>query len=94
MSGSSGDLSTGISRRRAPRARFWLEVALTAASGLLLVVTFAWRNWIEALGFDPDNHNGSFEWASVAMLLVVTLGFAAITRAEWHRNSPVEGALS
>ena len=94
MSDSSGDISTGTSRRGAPRARFWLEGALTVVSMLLLVVTFFWWNWLEALGFDPDNNNGSFEWAIVAILVVVTLGFAAITRAEWSRHSPLEGALS
>jgi hypothetical protein len=52
------------------RIRFWVEAGLAALSGFLGILTLFTRDWIEALtGFDPDNHNGSFEWMIVAMLL-------------------------
>jgi DMSO/TMAO reductase YedYZ heme-binding membrane subunit len=79
------------SRRRSSsaelRTRFWIECVLTALSGFLLVLTFFWRDWIEAFGFDPDSHNGSLEWMIVGVLVVLTLAFAVLTRAEWHRHA-------
>ena len=72
------------------RARFWLEAALASLCGFLAVLTLFWRDWIEALtGFDPDHHNGSFEWLIVAGLfagLRASSGVAA--RGEWRRPRP------
>jgi hypothetical protein len=68
------------------RWRFWLELLLASAIGLLGLVTLVWRDWIEAVfGFDPDRHSGSVEWLIVFGLLAAasTLGVAA--RAEWRR---------
>jgi hypothetical protein len=68
------------------RARLWVEGGLAALSGFLAILTLFTRDWIEALtGFDPDNHNGSFEWAIVAMLLLVCILFSIAARADWRR---------
>lgn len=33
-----------------------------------------WRDWSEALtGFDPDEHDGSFEWVIVIGLLLIAV---------------------
>ncbi len=72
------------------RARFWLEAALASLWGFLAVLTIFKRDWIEAVtGFDPDHHNGSFEWAIVAGLLVLCVAVGVIARAEWRRPRAV-----
>lgn len=73
----------------AVRARFWLETALASLCGLLAVLTLFRRDWIEALtGFDPDHHNGSFEWAIVACLFAACLLAGLAARTEWRRPRP------
>ena len=68
------------------RARFWLEAGLASLCGFLAVLTLFWRDWIEALtGFDPDHHNGSFEWAIVVGLLLVSVLVGIVARGEWRR---------
>lgn len=68
------------------RARLWVEGGLAALSGFLAILTLFTRDWVEALtGFDPDNHNGSFEWVIVAMLLLVCILFSIAARADWRR---------
>jgi undecaprenyl pyrophosphate phosphatase UppP len=68
------------------RARFWIESATGSVCGVLAVLTVFWRDWIEALtGFDPDHHNGSFEWAIVVALLIVCAAAGSLARAEWRR---------
>jgi hypothetical protein len=68
------------------RMRFWAEAGLAALCGFLAILTLFTRDWVEALtGFDPDNHNGSFEWMIVAALLLVCILFSIAARADWHR---------
>jgi hypothetical protein len=68
------------------RIRFWLQVALSAAALLLMVVTLISREWIEFLtGWDPDHGNGAFEWVVVAALGLVAIGLGVSARAEWRR---------
>jgi len=68
------------------RIRFWVEAGLAALCGFLAILTLFTRDWVEALtGFDPDNHNGSFEWVIVAALLVVCILFSIAARADWRR---------
>jgi hypothetical protein len=51
------------------RRRFWTEIGLGAASFVLLVLTAAWPEWIEAIfGVEPDGGSGALEWALVAVL--------------------------
>jgi hypothetical protein len=72
------------------RSRFWLELALSPACGLAAVVTLFWRDWIEAVtGFDPDHHNGSFEWMIVAGLGLAALLVGRAARREWRRSRAV-----
>ena len=75
------------------RARFWLEATIASLCGFLAVLTLFWRDWIEALtGFDPDHHNGSFEWLIVAGLFAVCVLLGAAARGEWRRSRPAVAA--
>lgn len=57
-------------------SRLRLESALAVASGTLCVLTFVWRDWIEAVfRVDPDGHSGALEWAIVAVLLAAFATF-------------------
>lgn len=68
------------------RARFWIETALAALTGALVVLTLFWHDWLEALGFDPDNHSGAAEWLIVGALFVLFVAFAVSARLEWRRQ--------
>jgi len=68
------------------RARFWLESGLAGLCAVLATATVFWRDWIEALtGFDPDHHNGSFEWTIVAALFTASALIGLAARTEWGR---------
>jgi hypothetical protein len=72
--------------RRRPRARFWAEAFLASVSGVFLILTLLWKDWIEIVfGVDPDHHNGSVEWLIVAVSLVVTVVFFVLAQLEWRR---------
>jgi hypothetical protein len=76
----AGNMSSNLS------PLFWLEAALAAACGILALVTLITRDWIEALtGFDPDQHNGSVEWAIVVALALACVLLAFAARAEFRR---------
>jgi hypothetical protein len=67
------------------RIRLWVETGLAALCGFLAILTLFTRDWIEALtGFDPDNHNGSFEWMIVAALMPLCILFSIAARADWR----------
>ena len=71
------------------RSRFWLEVVLGFATGLMSLLTLAWKDWIEiAFRMDPDRHSGLAEWAIVGIFLAITLSSAALARQEWRRPRP------
>jgi hypothetical protein len=68
------------------RIRFWIEVALSSITAALFIATIIWREWIELVfRVDPDRGDGSLEWIIVATLLVATVVFAWLARAEWRR---------
>jgi hypothetical protein len=68
---------------KASRIRMRLEAALALFAGALGVLTAFWHDWIEALtGWDPDHHNGSFEWLIVAVLLAIAAGLGLLARRE------------
>lgn len=68
------------------RARFWLEATLAALTTALFIVTLVSRNWIEIVfKVDPDESSGSLEWLIVAALLVASVVFIGLARAEWRR---------
>lgn len=59
--------------------RYRMEIALGAACLVLLVLTAAWPDWIEAVfGFEPDGGNGALEWGLV--MLLAACAFAL----PWH----------
>ncbi|MFE4516948.1 ABC transporter permease [Kitasatospora sp. NPDC056783] len=71
------------------RPRFWLETALGGLSGLLLLLTLLWPQWIETLlGLDPDAGSGTVEWLVVALAAAVTAACALGARFEWSRECP------
>jgi hypothetical protein len=75
----------------ARRRRFWAESALAASSTILLLVTIARRDWIEAvLHIDPDGHSGTTEWVVVAVLAVAAVVSATAARGEWPRAATSE----
>jgi hypothetical protein len=77
-------------RPRTLRMRFWLEAILGVISAALLVLTLLVPDWIEAVfGIEPDEGNGSLEWAIAGGLLAVTIAASALARIEWRR--PVAG---
>ena len=68
------------------RARFWVEAVLGSITLALLVLTLAWKDWIEVLfGVDPDHHNGAVEWAIVAVCAVATVACGSLAGSEFHR---------
>jgi hypothetical protein len=75
--------------KSAVRVRFWAEAGLASLCGLFALFTLFWRDWIEAFtGFEPDHHNGSFEWMIVVGLFVVCVSLSVAARAEWRRPRP------
>jgi hypothetical protein len=72
--------------RPALRVRFWVEVVLSVVSGVSLVLSLVWKEWIEMLtGLDPDNGSGSAEWAVVVLSALTLITFATLSRFEWRR---------
>jgi hypothetical protein len=68
------------------RRRFWIEIVLGSATGVLAIVTLVWHDWIEIIfGVDPDKGSGSAEWLVVAVLMIATVTLAFAARLEWHR---------
>ncbi len=67
------------------KIRVRLETAVAVFAGLLGILTVFWHDWIEALtGWDPDHHNGSFEWIIVVVLLAVSATMGAVARRHWR----------
>jgi hypothetical protein len=67
------------------KVRVRLETAIAACAGILGVITIIWHDWIEALtGWDPDHHNGTFEWLIVAALLAVAIVLGVVARRHWQ----------
>jgi hypothetical protein len=65
---------------------FWSEVLLASFSAFLVVLTAVWHDWVEGIfGFDPDHHDGSFEWQLVVVCCVSTVLFGVLARREWHK---------
>ena len=67
------------------RGRVVAESVIALFAGALGVLTIFWHDWIEALtGWDPDQHNGSFEWMIVAVLLIIAVVVGATARRDWR----------
>ena len=72
--------------QRTLTVRFWIEAAMAGLTGLLLAVTLAWPEWIEAVfGIDPDGRSGALELAIPLVLGVATAAFALRVRLAWRR---------
>jgi undecaprenyl pyrophosphate phosphatase UppP len=70
------------------RLRVRLETAIAAVAGVLGIVTIFWHDWIEALtGWDPDHHNGGFEWIIIVALLAVAVVVGALARRHWRSSA-------
>ncbi|QIG42002.1 ABC transporter permease [Nocardioides anomalus] len=68
------------------KLRFWVEVALSVLSGLALVLTLVWEEWIEEVfGVEPDGGDGSAEWLVFLVLAVLAVGSGVLARVEWRR---------
>jgi tetrahydromethanopterin S-methyltransferase subunit E len=86
QSGNSSFSRPGGDLIRHLRPRFWAESVTGTLTGLLFVLTFFWRDWIEAVfQVDPDHHNGSLEWLIVAVLGAITASLFLLARVEWRR---------
>ncbi|WP_405982418.1 ABC transporter permease [Streptomyces sp. NBC_00158] len=73
------------------RARGWIEAIAAALSGLLLLLTAIWPDWIESVfGVDPDQHSGALEWVIVGVALCATITFSLLARAEYRRARVVQ----
>jgi hypothetical protein len=65
---------------------FWTEALLASLSVFIVLLTAVWHDWVEGVfGFDPDHHNGSFEWELVAVCIALTLLCATLAGREWRR---------
>lgn len=63
---------------------------MALASGLALILTAVWRDWIEIVfRLDFDNHSGSMESLVVLLCAAVTITFMVLARHEWRRTHPV-----
>jgi len=68
------------------RIRAWIETLVATLAGGLGILTAFWHDWIEGLtGWDPDHHNGSFEWLIVFALLAAAVLAGFLARREWRR---------
>lgn len=69
------------------RRRFWVEMAMALASGGFLILTLAWKDWIEiVVRIDPDHRSGALEWLIVVVALTATATFTVLARYEWRRR--------
>jgi hypothetical protein len=70
------------------RLRFWAQTGMALISGVILLMTVLWRDWVEIVfGVDPDSHSGSLEWLIVAVALAVTVSTVALAAREWRRSA-------
>ena len=65
--------------------RLWIEAGACAVSGLVLLLTLAWPEWIELVfGFDPDASSGTLEWGIALAAAAATGAFLFLARRDWH----------
>lgn len=72
---------------RIRKLRVRVEIALTAISAVMVVLTLVAHDWIERIiGDSPDGGSGEAEWALTVGALVTTVVFAAVTTLDWRRT--------
>ncbi len=65
--------------------RLWIEAGACAVSGLVLVLTVAWPDWIELVfGLDPDASSGALEWGIAVAAAAATTAFLLLARRDWR----------
>jgi hypothetical protein len=73
---------------RGSKVRVRLETAIAVFAAALGILTIFLHDWIEALtGWDPDHHNGSFEW--LIGLVISFMGFdrkTGLPSTGWKRR--------
>jgi hypothetical protein len=70
-----------------PKTRVALETALAVIFAAIFVATVFWPDWIELVfGADPDEGNGQFEWAIVAISGLLAVASIIVARIEWCRQ--------
>lgn len=70
------------------RARFWIELVLSALSLLLTIGTILVPDWIEVIfHIEPDEGGGSLEALITVIAVAVTVAFVLAARFEWKRAS-------
>ena len=75
------------------RRRFWVDSVAAVVTGVMLVVTALWPDWIERVfAVDPDGGSGELEWLLVAALALATVVLGLLARAEWVRAQPASAA--
>jgi hypothetical protein len=68
---------------------FWIEAALASFCTFLVLFTAAWPDWVEGVfGFDPDRHDGGFEWELAIVCCVLAATFAWLARRERRKAAP------
>jgi hypothetical protein len=68
--------------------RFWIEVALGAASAVATALATVWPDWIErAFGFAPDDGDGAVEWGWAIALAVATLALFVDAGRVWRARA-------
>ena len=76
--------------RKNIRRRFWVDIGLASITGLLLLITPIFPDWLElAAGWDLDRHDGSLERVIVCGLVVATILLFALAAMEWRRAAAV-----
>lgn len=70
-----------------PKTRLAIETALAVIFAAIFVATMFWPDWIELVfGADPDEGNGQFEWAIVAISGLLAIASIIAARMEWRRQ--------
>lgn len=72
---------------RQMRRQFWAAVVVGGISAVIAVITVVSHEWIEfVFGVEPDNGNGSLEWAIVIVTALIALTCLGWARVEWRRT--------
>lgn len=72
-----------------------LQPGLAVVSVVLLVLTLAWSDWIEALfGVDPDHGDGSLEWVVVGSTAVAAIVFSPLAARRWRLGRALKPGAS
>ena len=75
-----------MNTRHRLNVRVTIEMALAILTAAVVILTLISREWIEALaGFDPDHHDGAFEWFIVAALVLLSAVLFTRARSEWRK---------